>query len=125
MTHLTLHSVFADINVWCINCLLEINFNGFVLLYLCLTYLKSFIMPRVRQRGNYRQLSEFDRGRIVGLREGGKVVFHTGKLQIALTGTNSPLCAVINHGLGKVRKDAKEEPEAEEELMRYRTAAFA
>lgn len=28
-------------------------------------------MPRVRQRGNYHQLSEFDRGRIVGLREGG------------------------------------------------------
>lgn len=71
MAHLTLHSVFADINVWCIYCLFQIYFNGFVLLYICLTCLKSFIMPRVRQCGNYRQLSEFDRGRIVGLREGG------------------------------------------------------
>lgn len=71
MAHLTLHSVFAVINVRCIYCLVQINFNGFVLFYLCLTCLESFVMPRVRQRRNYRQLSEFDRGRIVGLREGG------------------------------------------------------
>ena len=28
-------------------------------------------MPRVRQRGNYRQLNDFERGRIIGMREAG------------------------------------------------------
>lgn len=33
--------------------------------------LQVFIMPRVRRNANYRQLSEFERGRIVGLKEAG------------------------------------------------------
>lgn len=50
-------------------------------------------MHSMRQYGNYRQLNEFDRGRIVGIMV----------LEIALTEINPPPCTAIIHELGRVK----------------------
>lgn len=39
--------------------------------YICKWFFDLFVMPRARRQANFHQLSEFDRGRIVGLREAG------------------------------------------------------
>ncbi|GJQ72842.1 hypothetical protein Trydic_g1491 [Trypoxylus dichotomus] len=73
--------------------------------------------PFGKQRRNFHQLNE-----LLAYTE---VVSGLGKLQITLTGTNPPSCAVVSHGLKTVRIVAEEQPRAEEELIRCRTATFA
>ncbi|GBM24247.1 hypothetical protein AVEN_46030-1 [Araneus ventricosus] len=78
-------------------------------------------MPLRRRRSHYQQLTEFERGRAVGLREGG---FLSAIFQKDLAGMY-PLCMIVgSSGQGKVLTHEDRVPGGHVALLRGKTTVF-